>query len=286
MRTIRRTPPFNSGPDPTQRSCLGACFLPQLHRHAPPLHGQPLTPARRRCGVRLPPRRAAHVVPPRLSNSSIPHGEVNYSAAPRCSRSASRRSLSRRKRPFFFWRKFICGPKVCLQDRRVKKSEANSGRRVCVFSWMGAEATVADLAPGYGGQMGPSGPTIYPSTRFFFLFFVWFFFPKPKRSFSHRRPRLGGLINQKSPTQEKLPTGLLIYNLGVMVLSGVVSAPERSDKGETNNMLTVLKKGHGTRLKLPKPAASQQQTHGFQSRACSGEFITAIHHITRRIIDL
>lgn len=68
-RTIRLL--FNPGPDPTQRSCLGAWFLPQLHRHAPPLHVQPLTPAHRRCGVRLPPRRAAHVVPLRCDEQLL-----------------------------------------------------------------------------------------------------------------------------------------------------------------------------------------------------------------------
>lgn len=55
---------------------------------------------------------------------------------------------------------------------------------------MGAEATAADLAPGYGGQMGPRGSTIYPSTRLFF---------KAKARVLTQKT-LGGLINQTKVT--------------------------------------------------------------------------------------
>lgn len=98
---------------------------------------------------------------------------------------------------FFCCTKLICGLKVCLRDQRVKRRQAKGGGRVCVFSWMGAEATAADLAPGSCGQMGPSGSTIYTSTRV--VFFVFFYF-KPNCVFSHRRPRLGGSINQTKVT--------------------------------------------------------------------------------------
>lgn len=52
----------------------------------------------------------------------------------------------------------VDSPTVSVRKKRAKRSEAT--RRV--FSWMGAEATETDLAPG-SGQMGPSGLTIYPS---------------------------------------------------------------------------------------------------------------------------
>lgn len=91
---------------------------------------------------------------------------------------------------------------------------------------MGAEATGADLSPGSGGQMGPSGsarvnrlfffPKNQPCSHVFFTSLRWF----NKSDKSH-------------PRREKhLPIRLLIYKLGVIVLSGVASAPERSDVWE------------------------------------------------------
>lgn len=102
---------------------------------------------------------------------------------------------------------------------------------------MGAEATGADLSPGSGGQMGPSG-----SARGNRLFFS----PQNNRVLTCSSPHSGGLINQTKVThtgKKHLPTRLLIYKLGVMVLSGVTSSPERSDEWEGvggDNRLTAF----------------------------------------------
>lgn len=72
---------------------------------------------------------------------------------------------------------------------------------------MGAEATVADLAPGYGGQMGPSGPTIYPSTRFFFGF-LFVFFSQTKARLLTQKTSLGRFNKSKVTHAGKTPNGV------------------------------------------------------------------------------
>lgn len=155
---------------------------------------------------------------------------------------------------------------------------------------MGAEATGADLSPGSGGQMGPSGstrvnrlffpPQNQPCSHMFFTSLRWF--SKSDKSHPHR--------------EKHLLTRLLIYKLGVMVLSGVASAPERSDEWKRggggrgwDNRLNAFNKKKKKVMKHDEN--SQRQLHlscghmETPSPTCIGEFITAIRHVARIVID-
>lgn len=204
-------------PPAASPSC-SAASCPASDSCAPPLRSSPASSTRR-------PRCATST---RLSNSSIPHRQVNYAAARRWSRSSPQRSLRDLNVLFFFCRKFICGLTVWLLDQRVKKK--------------GAKPTLEDASAfSAGWVLRPQGQIClrarvdrwvlagqHGSTGFFF-----FSQNQPCSHVFFTSLRWFNKSDKSHPRREKhLPTRLLIYKLGVIVLSGVASAPERSDVWE------------------------------------------------------
>lgn len=133
---------------------------------------------------------------------------------------------------FFACRKLIRGLKVRLQ-RRVKKRSVEDASAFSAGWVLRPQPQIWLRAPVdrwvLAGQQftHPRG-----------------FFSQSQSACSHTEDL--GWFNKSDKSQEKLPTRLLIYNLGVMVLSGVASASERSDEWEEKQHANSIKTGGGT----------------------------------------